>query len=112
MKILFAIDQRAAIEAGIDAPSTTVHLEVNPAWFTSVERNVLSEILCNENDATRSGITWYEDEVVADPNGTKLRLVTPSIDGLRRAISATIAKAMRRAEAELIRIQTDMDQEL
>ena len=108
MKILFAVDQRAAIEAGIDASSTIVHLDVSPAWLTSLERNVLSEILCNENDATQSGITWYEGEVVADPNGTKLRLTTPSIDGLRRAIAATVSKAMKRAETDLIRVHADM----
>lgn len=103
MQIKFSVDQRAAIIAGVDAASATIELEVQPAWLTPVERKVLSEILTDPNEATQLGITWYEGEPAGDANGVKVRLLMPSLDGLRTAIAEALAKAIDRHDAQYAR---------
>lgn len=100
MQIKFSVDQRAAIIAGIDAPSATIELEVHPAWLTPVERKLLSEILEDPNDASRLGVTWYDREPAGDPNGVKVRLLNPSLEGLRTAMAAALEEAIDRHDAQ------------
>ena len=100
MQIRFSVDQHAAILAGIDAPSPTVELEVHPAWLTTVERKVITEILEDPNDATRLGVIWYDDEPAGDPSGVKVRLLTASLEGLRSAIAEALAQAVGRHNAQ------------
>ena len=103
MQIKFSVDQRAAILAGIDAPSATIELEVHPAWLTSSEREVLSEILVDPNDATRLGVTWTNGQPAGDTNGVRVRLLAPSLDGLRCAIATALAEAMDQHCARMAR---------
>lgn len=103
MQIKFSVDQHEAILAGINAPSATVHLDVHPVWLTSAERAVLAAVLSDGNDATRLGITWYDDEVTSDRHGVKLSLLTPGLDGLRAAIAAALAEAIDQYDAQYAR---------
>ena len=45
MKILVDIDQAECIRQGIDAPSSTIKLDVNPAALTEEQRNFLADEL-------------------------------------------------------------------
>lgn len=53
MKILVSVDQAAALRQGIDAPSSTTRIEVDPATLTEEQREILSVALCRGHDASR-----------------------------------------------------------
>lgn len=52
MKILVSIDQKAAIAAGIDAPQSTAHVEIDPATLGEAERLALAERTVDGHDAS------------------------------------------------------------
>lgn len=74
MKLLLNVDQTEALRHGIDAPSSTVHLEINPADLTEVEREYIASHLISGHDLTRSS----------------LRLNDPSFAGLRAELSRVV----------------------
>lgn len=83
MKLLVAVDQAAALRAGIDAPSSTVTLEVTPSELDDSERELLASIMQDGHDCK------------------SLTLVRPDLEGLRRAISQYADEAeTKRAEEE------------
>lgn len=107
MKLLFTVDQAAALRSGINAPSSTVDLEVDPTTLAPMERAVLAAVLWRGHDCRWLGIQTEPDEIVGqridayntregavkpelyangDPTGP-LVLVRPDIDGLRAAIA-------------------------
>ncbi|TAN03056.1 MAG: hypothetical protein EPN36_13555 [Rhodanobacteraceae bacterium] len=81
MKILFAVDQRAALLAGIDAPSSTITLDIDPAKLGEDERAVLAAVLVGGHDATQVGI-------LADPSAIKAPKYT--LDKRGRATPAVV----------------------
>lgn len=75
MKLLFKVDQVAALRAGINAPSSTVTLDVDPALLTQIERDVLAAIVVDGFDCTQKS---YEGFVIS--------LVSPTLEGLKEDI--------------------------
>lgn len=96
MNITCKVDQSAALAAGINAPHSTVVLDVDPATLTESERSVLAEVLDDGHDATRRGL-----EVAPGYTPTRpLLLVRPDMDGLRAAIARMVEQRdARRREA-------------
>lgn len=58
MQILVRVDQRRAIREGVDAPSSTAHIEVDPAQLTPAQREVLADFAREGHDATQEIATW------------------------------------------------------
>lgn len=103
MQILLKVDQKAALQRGINAPNSTVTLDVDPAVLTQHERDVLAAVLIDGHDATRLGIQSEPDDIVGQQragnqlhaNGSPTRpllLVQPELDGLREAIRVMCAE--------------------
>lgn len=81
MQILVSVDQAAALRQGIDAPSSTTHIEVDPATLSQEQRDYLASKLHDGHDAR--GII----------------VVRPDLYGLIAALQDRVNEA-RRAEAE------------
>jgi len=118
MRILFAVDQKEALRRGIDAPSSTVQLEVNPAELPQEHRDLIAMILKDGHDAT--GSVWSPERGLLG----QLKLPTPDLDGLtevlnkwieekqkRDAEEAEIAEKNRRRADEQVRAKLDMPSE-
>ena len=93
MQLLFRVDQKAALLRGIDAPTSTVRLDVDPAQLTEGERALLASAIEDGHDCTR------EPAAVADGHRLFIVLVEPSVAGLRAAL-AEIAQKVAEAEAK------------
>lgn len=116
MQILLNVNQAAALRAGINAPASTVRLDVDPAVLTEMERAVLAAVLIDGHDATKLGLQTEPDEITGQKyyrrgdkiepytNGSPtspLVLIRPDIEGLRQAIAGMLAArdAMRAERA-------------
>lgn len=89
MNITFKVDQAAALKAGINAPTSTVKLDIDPAELTQQEREFLASALTDGYDATkRGGISSF------DPNtrSSALYLLRPDLQGVREAIALRYAQ--------------------
>lgn len=83
MKILVSVDQKAALRAGIDAPSSTVEITVDPAQLSERQRAVLA-------DGLRDG-----------HKALSITVVQPTLEGLLAVVDEKIAeKDAERAEAD------------
>ncbi len=87
MKILCAVNQTAALRRGIDAPSSTCTVEVDPAALTQDERDVLAAVLVDGHDARGP---LYEPAEFGRQSVGSLVLVQPYFTGLREAVADLI----------------------
>lgn len=85
MKITFKIDQVTALRNGIDAPSSTAAIEVDPAQLTQEQRNVLASWIRDAHDATRAGPS----------------LARPDVQGIVEKIDEVMARAAEAESAKL-----------
>lgn len=91
MKILFAVNQKAAMLRGINAPSSTVELDIDPTDLPEDFRALIAEALKDGYDA-RGAIT-------RDSRRYDICLEQPSLGGLLESLAAIQGKvAARRAE--------------
>jgi hypothetical protein len=112
MNILFLVDQAAALAAGINAPSSTVALDVDPAHLSEIERQVLAAVLVDGFDATRRGLQTVPKNIEAAVYDQRLRrvetygnplppmrLLRPDCEGMHAAIAQHLAaRELARAE--------------
>lgn len=90
MNILCNVDQREALRLGYNAPSSTVHIDVDPAQLTEQERDALAEIASDGHDATKRGLP-----VLPGRQTSRLTLINPTLDGLRSKLSELITERDR-----------------
>lgn len=106
MKLLFKVDQKAALAQGVDAPSSTVQLEVNPETdLSSEERQIIASVLHEGFDCTRYGVSgaWGS-------RGRSIVLVRPTIEGLHEALAEFVeAKKAAAVEAQKEAEQRDRE---
>lgn len=115
MNLLLNVDQATALRLGIDAPSSTITLDVDPADLTELEREVLAAVIVRGHDCTLHGI--YREDDSCPPNrhrGHPLLIVRPDLDGLRTAIAVALTdrdqcQADTRAENEKRRSRQDAE---
>ena len=104
MQILFSVDQRAALLRGVNAPASTVRLDIDPAIISERERLILAAILMDGHDATRrtlktqvagyEGNEWhgsgasYTRYTTGAPLDTAVILHGPTLDDARDALIA------------------------
>ena len=104
MQILFSVDQRAALLRGVNAPASTVRLDIDPASISERERLILAAILMDGHDATRrtlktqvagyEGNEWhgsgasYTRYTTGAPLDTAVILHGPTLDDARDALIA------------------------
>ena len=104
MQILFSVDQRAALLRGVNAPASTVRLDIDPAIISERERLILGAILMDGHDATRrtlktqvagyEGNEWrgsgasYTRHTTGAPLDTAVILHGPTLDDARDALIA------------------------
>ena len=81
MQILVSVNQAEALRQGIDAPSSTTHIEVDPATLTEEQRDYLASMLRDGHDASR------------------ITVVRPDLQGLIEVLQARASEA-REVEAE------------
>lgn len=96
MQILLTVDQQAALRRGINATSSTIKLDIDPATLTQIERDVLAAVLRDGHDATKLGLNIESDEFTGGDgsyscNTDPLMLSRPDLDGLREAIGVMLA---------------------
>lgn len=97
MHILLKVNQAEALRQGINAPHSTVSLDVDPEQLTATERAVLAAVLDDGHDATKRGIQSEPDEIVgqyqrsSQGNPTDpMVLIRPDLSGLKEAIAAML----------------------
>ena len=130
MKLLLKVDQAAALRAGVDAPDSTVMLDVQPSEFTVRERELLAAVMVEGYDCTVRGICRdvEGDEITAPPwnerdrrqhrNGDPtdpLRLEAPDVAGLHDAIDRLLSErdAYRQAKHEKVeRLRQEADERI
>jgi len=118
MKLLLRVNQAAALRRGINAPASTVELDINPTALTQLERDVLAAVLIDGHDATRLGIQSVPDDIVgqkwsgstfySDGDPTKpLVLERPDVEGLKEAIRRVLAERdeIRAKHAEVVKVK-------
>lgn len=93
MKLKVNVDQRAALLAGIDAPTSTVMLDVDPAILTQEERDLVALLLHDGHDLTKYGYDVSEGTASNHWTAIKLDLKRPDLEGLKESLSAMRAKA-------------------
>jgi len=92
MKLLFSVDQGEALRRGIDAPASTVTLDVDPGTLAQEERDLLSSAMRGGHDCTH-----YTGR-------PRITLVEPSLEGLHAALAETAERlAGEKAKAEATR---------
>jgi hypothetical protein len=99
MNITFKVDQAAALKAGINAPSSTTKVDIDPAELSQEEREYLSSILSEGHDCTKYGLS-AEGLKVSGATGDYSEapvLVRPDLQGVRDAI----AERLRQRAAHL-----------
>lgn len=97
MKIVFKVNQTAALRAGIDAPSSTVALDIEPANLPEAHREILAEALRDGHTADRH--VWRGSRVC---NTMPLMLLRPDLQGLQEElarVSALRAEVLAREAA-------------
>lgn len=120
MLIRFNVDQTAALRLGIDAPTPTVVLDVNPTDLIECEREILAAVAVRRTDddpaldATRLGLqtepegivgqhhSVHHRELTAYSNGAPtgpLVLIGQTIDDLRASIAVMDAERAARHHA-------------
>lgn len=82
MKLTINVDQLACLRAGVDAPSSTVVLEMDPATLTQPERDLLARRLLDGHRVT----AW--------------EICPPTVEGLRATLGAILHRDAKQAEAE------------
>lgn len=82
MKLTINVDQTACLRAGVDAPSSTVVLELDPATLTQPERDLLAMRLLDGHRVT----AW--------------EICPPTVEGLRATLGAILHRDAKQAEAE------------
>jgi hypothetical protein len=108
MNFLVNVNQSAALRAGIDAPSSTVTLAIDPATLSAEERNLLASLLTDGHDLTRRTFAIADDGEgrailrTSTGHGQSLEVVLPTVDGLRQALAA-ISKSVADYQRELDR---------
>lgn len=85
MNLLCKVDQAAALRAGINAPSSTVMLDVDPATLTPWERDIIGAMLQDGHDLTRPSPAQVFEGRTLPP--LQVVLVSPTIIGLRHALA-------------------------
>lgn len=91
MHILFSVDQKQALLEGVDAPSSTVLIDINPQDLPEAERKVLAETMRDGNKATGQ-IGWQS-----------LKIVEPSLEGVRKALGKIVEGIRLQAEEKAAR---------
>lgn len=89
MQLLFIVDQSAAILRGVDAPSSTVRLDVDPAELTQVEREAIASVLYDGHDCTKQSL---------DFSGVRIVLPEPTLAGVREGIASALAKVEQKRQ--------------
>lgn len=88
MKLLVNVNQAKALQRGIDAPSSTAQIEIDPAELTQTERDLLIAFAPNGHDAT-----------VGIVGGSHLYVVVATMSGLRTTL-AEIGEQQAKIRAE------------
>jgi hypothetical protein len=106
MNVLCRVNQAEAMRRGIDAPNSTVQIDVDPAALTETERQVLAAVMIDGHDCTRLGIRTQTADIVGQAwrgSGDRidlrsdgaptapLMIVQPDIIGLQDAIAEMLA---------------------
>jgi len=104
MQLLFAVDQASALKSGVNAPSSTVRVDIDPAELTQPERDYLATVLSDGHDCTRYGVT----ETGALCSGGRghsgsLQLLRPDLQGVRDAIALRLRQREEYLAAEAAR---------
>lgn len=81
MKLRFEVDQAACFRRGIDAPTSIVHIEVDPALLTEEARGLIADRMRGID------VTAGDGEMV---NGRPklIKAETPDLAGLMRALGS------------------------
>lgn len=100
MRITVPVDQAEALKRGVDAPSSTTVLDINPAEFSEFDRAVLARCLSDGHVLVARSSSWEEGKpetsVFLNP-----RISLPCVGGLREWLAVVASEvAQRRAETE------------
>ena len=87
MKLIFKVDQAESLRRGVDAPHSTVTLDIDPAKLTEEERGFLSANLLKGHSLERVSLCEGEFE-----------LPTPDVVGLKALLGRTLASNRLRAD--------------
>jgi hypothetical protein len=97
MKLLVAVNQAEALRLGIDAPSSSVQLEVDPAVLTQPERDLIALLLWDGFDLRHYYVSqegqrsdWSSEYCHAGYQ--RLTVTKPTLDGLREALAAQLIR--------------------
>jgi len=91
MKMLFNVNQTEALRLGINAPSSTVTLDVDPAELSQLERDILAAVINDGHDCTKMGIRYDDFPAIARGDQSyhgyhHIQLIAPTLDGLHEAV--------------------------
>jgi len=92
MKMLFKVNQEEALRLGIDAPSSTVLLDVDPTNLTQSQRDLLARCLWDGHDCTRP--FWTDSG-----HSFRIMLTEPSVEGLTLELERIEREEQARVEA-------------
>lgn len=110
MNLLFNVDQTQALRLGINAPSSTITLDVDPAQLTDIERTVIAAVMLRGHDCTRLGLQSEPESIIGQAHAIEgnstttysngrptnpLILLRPNLEGLREAIKVMLAERGR-----------------
>lgn len=114
MRLTCKVDQAAALARGIDAPHSTVSLEIDPALLTAPERDLAAALLTEGHLLTERGVleVGTDGKVTAQsgcPRERNIVLSDPRVDGLRDELARLIGvvadmvtEAQYRADTEAL----------
>lgn len=83
MDILFRVNQRASLLAGIDAPSSTMRISIDPATLTYAQRVVLSECLTDKLEA-------FNHVLGESPEPFGITLFEPTFEGVHYELNRLV----------------------
>lgn len=85
MKLLFAVNQRESLFRGVDAPTSSVTLEVDPANLADDERSIVAQAMTDGYDCRKK---------VTDSTGQERQVLlpTPDLDGLFEALDDVLGR--------------------
>lgn len=105
MKLLFKVDQKAALLKGHDAPDSTIQLDVDPAELTDSEREMIASVLLDGHDCTRGSVNTGDCScssiVLDDPTLAGLKRELARIQALRDEKAQKALEKQRQADAEV-----------
>jgi hypothetical protein len=93
MNIKLLVDQKRALQAGIDAPHSTVILDVHPGELSGQERQVIAAVMEDGHDCTKRRIRLEDDGTFARSHASgapQLTLTRPDQAGLHDAITELV----------------------